>query len=309
VTIPSLRDSCVLVTGGTGSIGTALIEELRLIGVRELRVLARHQRAIRAERLASVRFIEADIADAGGLIAAVEGVDVVFHLAALKDVTACETDPETAYRTNVVGTANLLRAAQREPRLHQLIVISSDKASMPSGVLGLTKALVERLVAQVANREGRSFGSVRLGNVWGSSGSVLQRWEETARIEHRIDVTNPSMTRFLMRPAEAVACLTSLARRSFAGEIVAPRMRAYRLGDLAEVFAEERQVVIRMVGARAGEKLHEDLVSSAEAAVAHNEGDLVVIDRRRGEGGLSPVTSADAERVPWEELRTLVRSH
>src|SRR5439155_23651787 len=219
----------------------------------------------RSSSAADIRFLEADIADAAKLADAVKGIDVVLHLAAVKDVAACEADPDAAMRTNVVGSANLLMAASNEAGVRRLIAVSSDKACAPSGVLGMTKALMERVVTQIAEEGARSFGSVRFGNVWGASGSVLKRWHESAAQDRRIDVTDPMMTRFVLTPREAIAHLVALSSRSFAGEVVAPRMRAYRLGDLADVFAQERGVAVRVIGARAGEKLHEDLVSKDEA--------------------------------------------
>jgi len=311
VSTNGIRDSRVLVTGGTGSIGTALVQELRRLEAREIRVLARHERtgrAVHALGATEVRFIEADIADTDKLADAIEGVEVVFHLAALKDVAACESDPRAAVRTNVVGSANLLMAASMAQGVRQLIAVSSDKACAPSGVLGMTKAMMERVVSQIAEEGRRSFGSVRFGSVWGASGSVLKRWQESAAQERRIDVTDPNMTRFVLNQREAIGHLVALASRPFAGEVVAPRMRAYRLGDLADVFARGNGVAMRVVGARAGEKVHEDLVSKGEAPAARVEGDLIVIGSRREGSGISPFTSADADPLSEMELRELVHS-
>jgi UDP-glucose 4-epimerase len=144
--------------------------------------------------------------------------------------------------------------------------------------------------------------------VWGASGSVLKRWQESAAQDRRIDVTDPMMTRFVLTQREAIAHLVALASRPFAGEVVAPLMRAYRLGDLADVFAQERGVAMRIIGTRAGEKLHEDLVSKDEALTARTEGDLIVIDGRQSGSGMSPFTSADAESVSANELRELMRA-
>jgi len=286
-----------------------LVDELRRVGAGEIRVLARRPRSDGAE-LASggtnLRFVEADIADAGALAASVEGVDIVFHLAALKDVAACEADPDAALRTNVVGSANLLLAASQDPGVRQLIAVSSDKACAPSGVLGMTKAAMERLVMEHARERARSFGSVRLGNVWGASGSVLTRWHESAIQHGRIDVTDPQMSRFILTQPEAVGLLLALAARPFTGEVVAPRMRAYRLGDLAHACAKEHSVSVRIIGPRPGEKLHEDLVSAVQAPTARAEGNLIVIDGRGA--GIGPFSSADAEGLSEMELRELVRS-
>jgi FlaA1/EpsC-like NDP-sugar epimerase len=310
VSTEGLHDSCILVTGGTGSIGRALVKELGRLGAGEIRVFARHERTDGVERSSgstNVQFVEADIGDPNMLARAIRGVHVVFHLAALKDVAACEADPDTALRTNVVGSANLLRAANKEPGVRRLIAVSSNNACAPSGVLGMTKALMERLVTQFAYEGTRSFGSVRFGNVWGASGSVLERWQTSAAQMGSIDVTDPKMTRFFLTEREATGHLVALASRPFTGEVVAPRMRAYRLGDLADAFAKERRVAIRVIGPRAGEKLHEDLVSKDESPAASEEGHLIVIDGRHRSSGIGPFTSADAETISDKEIRELVR--
>jgi len=304
VATDGLKGARVLVTGGTGSIGTALVRELLRIGSREIRVLARRERTTHD----GVRFLAADIGDGSALAYAVDGVDIVFHLAALKDVAACEADPDAALQTNVVGSMNLLMAVRNVPGVHRLIAISSDKACAPSGVLGMTKSTMEGVVTRFAKESGRSFGSVRFGNVWGASGSVLKRWEESAARDGHIDVTDPEMTRFVLTLPEAVGHLVALASRPFTGEVVAPRMRAYRLGDLAEVFAEENGVAVRIVGPRAGEKVHEDLVSKDEAPNSVAEGGLLVIGGGPGGPGIGTFTSADADRLSESELRELVRS-
>ena len=144
--------------------------------------------------------------------------------------------------------------------------------------------------------------------MWGASGSVLKRWEESAARDGHIDVTDPEMTRFVLTLPEAVGHLVALASRPFTGEVVAPRMRAYRLGDLAEVFAEENGVAVRIVGPRAGEKVHEDLVSKDEAPNSVAEGGLLVIGGGPGGPGIGTFTSADADRLSESELRELVRS-
>jgi UDP-N-acetylglucosamine 4,6-dehydratase/5-epimerase len=305
-----LRDMRVLITGGTGSIGSALVEEVRRLGAREIRVLARHEHTLGTNRSSGgtdVHFVEADIADARKVAEAVQGVDVIFHLAALKDVAACEANPDAALRTNVLGSTNLLAAARKDPGVLRLIAVSSDKACAPLGVLGKTKAMMERIVKQTAAESTRSFGSVRLGSVWGASRSVLARWQESATREGWIDVTNPEMTRFILTQREAIGRLVALSSRPFTGEVVAPRMRSYRLGDLAAVFARESGAAVRVVGARPGEKLHEDLVSMDEAPAARDEGDLIVIDGQAGPG-IDPFTSADADHFSEMELGELVRA-
>ena len=131
--------------------------------------------------------------------------------------------------------------------------------------------------------------------------------QESAKRDGRIDVTDPEMTRFILTGPEAIGRLVALESRPFVGEVVAPRMRSYRLGDLATAFARQSGATVRVIGPRPGEKLHEDLVSKDEAPTARNEGDLIVIDGRAGPG-IDPFTSADADHFSERELSELVRS-
>lgn len=305
----SFEGATILVTGGTGSIGRILVRRLHESGAREIRVVARNRPAPdERDGLPGIHLVPADVADPTSVTSLLRGVDVVFHLAALKDVARCEDDPVAALRTNVTGSINVVGAAQREPSVRRLVAVSSDKACAPIGVLGMTKALMERIVARAADGGVHAFGSVRLGNVWGASGSVLPRWRESTTRDGRIDVTDPDMTRFLLEPNEAVRLLLDVASRSLAGEIIAPRMRAYRLGDLADAFQKIHDVAVRVVGKRPGEKLHEDLVSSDEASRARRDGDLYLIEGSNAGPGVASFTSAEAERVALDELLELARA-
>ena len=282
-----------------------MVDVLGRFGPGEIRVLARRTQTA-TQSPAPVRFLAGDISDPDAIAQAIDGCDVVFHLAALKDGAVCEADPDRALRTNVLGSANVLLAARREERVRRLIAISSDKASAPTSVLGMTKALMERLVTQVAAATGRSFGSVRLGNVLGASDSVLMRWHASAR-SGWIEVTDPKMTRFALTREEAVSHIVALCSRSLEGEVVVPLMRAYQLGELATAFAEEHRVAVRITGARPWEKAHATLLSEDEALIARRDGDLVVIDPRKPGGGLGVITSAGADRLSEKELANFVR--
>jgi FlaA1/EpsC-like NDP-sugar epimerase len=307
----ALKDARILVTGGTGSLGLNLIHRLAEAGARDIRIVARHAPTVPLQGSPScqVRFLALDIARPGEFASTLlDGVDVVFHLAAMKDVSACEENPLEAVRTNVVGSANVVSAALAQPNVRLLLAASSDKACAPTSVLGMTKALMEKMVSRASHETSRSFGSVRLGTVWGTTGSVLTRWRATAARDGHFDVTDPAMTRFVLMPSEAVDVFLAVSSKPFAGQLVAPRMRSYQLGDLAEAFGAEHSVVARIVGRRRGEKLHEDLVSHEEAATTDQVGSMYIVGGERPSAPVTPFSSAQADRLSMSELRELVRA-
>ena len=309
-TARALTGACVLVTGGTGSLGQVLVRRLREAGAREIRVAARRAPPpglLPSSASCDVSFVAADVGDADAVRSLVTGVDVIFHLAALKDISRCEDDPMAAMRTNIIGSMNVVTAALREPRLRRLVAVSSDKACAPTSVLGMTKSLMERIVSRASAGGAHAYGSVRLGNVWGAGGSVLDRWRRSAAEDGHIDVTDARMTRFLLTLAQAVDVLIAATSRPFAGEVVAPLMRAYRVGDLADAFRQVHGVTIREIGRRPGEKLDEELVSPDEALISRREGSLYVVGARDVGVPTLPFSSANADRVSVGELRNLLQ--
>jgi UDP-N-acetylglucosamine 4,6-dehydratase/5-epimerase len=295
------NDGPVLVTGGTGWLGTLLVRALIRRGNR-VRVYARSDGG--AERFsralgvaaASVDVRRGDITDRESVSAALGGVRVVFHLAAQKSVDECEREPLAAIRTNVLGTTILLECA-REAGVARIIAASTDKASEPRSVLGTTKFLMERILA--ASGEPPST-VVRLGGLLQSGDSVLERWKRTAPNGY-IEVTDPEMTRFAMTGGEATDLLIAAGLRD-GREIVAKALPAYRLGDLASAFAARRRVRIVVVGPRSGERTHESLVSETEAPFTWRDEDLLVITPGRRQVGTEPYSSDRARRLDDSQL-------
>ena len=240
-----------------------------------------------------IEFIQGDIADLAAIDRAVGGVDVVFHLAAEKSVQRCELEPSLAVATNVIGSWNLLKAASRA-RVQRIVAASTDKACEPTGILGLTKSLMERVLCDPHNA--LACTAVRLGGILESTGSVLDRWGRT-QAEGVITVTDPEMTRFALRADEAVALLLAASDRSGAGEILAPALFAYRLGDLAAAYASRYRVQLSIVGPGPGEKSHEQLVSAGEAPRTRREDRVFVITPGRSQPGGGPYSSSDAPRM------------
>lgn len=308
-TRPALEKRVLLVTGGSGFLGSSLVQRLLSYDVAEVRVLTRKPSAT-SSPLTSLgrqpRFIIGDLSDQRVLREAVRGAHVVLHLAGMKSIELCELNPTEAINTNVRGTGALIQAALGEPRLERFIAISSDKASNPTSVYGLTKALMERMVAEANGLNGADFGTVRCGNLWGSTGSVLDRWHQAMRARADLVVTDPQMTRFVMLRSEAVDLVLEAASRHMGGGVLCHVMPAYVLGDLAAAMSEMHGLKQRVTGGRVGEKLHEDLVSRSEAPFAERNGAFFTITAGRRGAGADPFNSATARHLTGTELRALL---
>ena len=289
-------------TGGTGFLGSRLARELVTRGWR-VRVLARGAASlIGAGDEDNIQFIKGDIVDPSAAERAVEGVHLVFHLAAEKGVQRCEREPLLAVSTNVVGSWNLLKAASRAG-VERIVAASSDKACEPTGILGLTKSLMEGLLC--GPHEGPACTAVRLGGILESTGSVLDSWSRT-RSDGFITVTDPEMTRFVQRSADAIALLIAVSGRASSAEVIAPALPAYRLGDLATAYARRHRVRTSIIGRGSGEKGHEQLVSASEAPFTRPEEGLFVITPGRSQDGAAPYSSREAPRLEADQLLDLV---
>jgi UDP-N-acetylglucosamine 4,6-dehydratase len=303
--VSSVEGRSILVTGASGSLGLALLRRISEESPSEIRALQRSSAIANTLRdvvplSIPLRVISADIADAAAVYDAMHGVDLVFHLAGLKDVVVCERHPGLAVRSNVTGTEVLVAAAQRLGGNVVVVGASSDKASLGASVLGLTKALMERIL--IAAGVG---SSVRLGGVLESSGSVLDVWRRSARERGVIDVTDPEMTRFVMTKAEAVSALLRASERGWSGEILIPTMRRYKLADLAAVFARTNGAQLRIVGTRPGEERHAVALSTFESAHAVQDGEWRVFIPGRWLGGIPSYRSDHAEALTVSEMELI----
>ena len=291
----------VLITGGTGSLGKVLLRRL-LSGSagtpEKIIVFSRDegkQHEIRVEYLHRSRptdeviydnfsqlleFRIGDVRDFHSLAAALQGTDVVFGAAALKQVPACEYFPYEAVLTNVLGAENIVRAI-RDLRLEveTVVGISTDKAVKPVNVMGMTKALQERVFAR-ANLEIEStrFVNARYGNVLASRGSVIPLFHDQINAGGPVTITHPEMTRFLLSLEEAVDVILDAAAHGQRGETYIPRVPAARMVDLATALIGERDIEVKVTGIRPGEKLHEILISEEESIRAFPRDAYYVID-------------------------------
>ncbi|WP_054739946.1 polysaccharide biosynthesis protein [Cellulosilyticum ruminicola] len=266
------KDQVVFVTGGTGSWGHELVRQLLKESPKEIRIFSRGElsqvKMEREFRDSRLKFVIGDIRDLEAITAATEGVDYVFHLAALKHVPICELQPNEAVKTNIVGTQNLIKACIKN-KVKKVIDVSTDKAVDALNLYGMTKAVGERLIIQ-ANliSKNTKFVCIRAGNVLGSNGSVVPFFINQIKELKKVTITDPKMTRYFITLPEAISLLFKAVQASVGGEIFVMRMPAYRIKDVAEVLIEdsgEKNIVVENIGIRPGEKLDEVLVSEHES--------------------------------------------
>jgi UDP-glucose 4-epimerase len=281
-----LTDKHVLVTGGTGSLGRILIRRV-LTGEQgrpaSVTVFSRDEAKQHAMRLAfqqrevatdesvfepsPLRFRIGDVNDFPALAAALREADVVFHAAALKQVPTCEYAPFEAVKTNVMGAENLVRAIREQAlEVETVVGVTTDKACKPVNVMGMTKALQERILARANLDPGPTrFLTARYGNVLASRGSVVPLFHDQITRGGPVTITTIAMTRFLLSLDEAVDTVFAALRSGRPGETYVPRAAAARMVDLAAALIGDRDVPVEIVGVRPGEKTHEILVSEEEA--------------------------------------------
>ncbi|MBI4696192.1 MAG: polysaccharide biosynthesis protein [Gammaproteobacteria bacterium] len=280
------RDKSVLVTGGTGSFGNFVVRRLLNAGVKEVRVLSRDEKKQYDMRVfyqgrSDLTFVIGDVRNAEVVHEAMAGIDMVFHAAALKQVPTCERHPHEAVRTNVLGAENLVAAALAHA-VQCFVMISTDKAVKPVNVMGMTKALQERIVLSGnlsrLNR-GTRFCCVRYGNVLRSRGSVVPFFRRQLSLGQTMTVTDERMTRFLLTLNEAIDLVLYAADHSRGGEIFVRKAPAARVTDIAKVLAEEagKPFEYKVIGILPGEKLHEILVSEEELVRVQDCGEYYTI--------------------------------
>jgi UDP-glucose 4-epimerase len=276
----------VVVTGGTGSLGSVLVRRIMsgVYGVPEyVTVFSRDEAKQHAMRLAygnhgangkgngavphaTLRFRLGDVRDYGSVVSVVREADMIFHVAALKQVPNCEYAPVQAVLTNVLGAANLVRAvAEHGSRVETVVGITTDKACEPINVMGMTKALQERILIQ-GNLECRNtrFICVRYGNVIASTGSVVPIFLKQIERREPITITHREMTRFLLTLDQAVDSIAAGVRSALPGETYVPKIPAARVVDIANVLKGDLDLPLVYVGIRPGEKVHEVLISQTE---------------------------------------------
>lgn len=271
------KDKTLLITGGTGSFGHTVLNHFLPSDIREIRIFSRDEKkqddmrhelqADYPEFFSKVKFYIGDVRDIHSLDDAMEGVDFIFHAAALKEVPSCEFFPMQAVKTNVIGTDNVVHSAISH-RVKSVVLLSTDKAAYPINAMGISKAMAERVIyanARVAAEHGTTLCCTRYGNVMCSRGSVIPLFIEQIRNGHEITVTDPNMTRYLMNLDEAVALVMFAFQHANPGDLFVQKADSSTIGTLAQAVQQLfGDTGTRIIGTRHGEKLFETLVTREE---------------------------------------------
>jgi len=268
------KDKVLLITGGTGSFGNAVLSRFLRSDFGEIRVFSRDEKKQEDMRLAlrndKVKFHIGDVRDYDSLLDALHGVHYVFHAAALKQVPSCEFYPMEAVRTNIIGAENVMRAAITR-KVERCVLLSTDKAVYPINAMGLSKAMMEKLMvakSRLSDVGGTVLTATRYGNVMASRGSVIPLFLEQLRQGKPLTITDPNMTRFLMSLDESVDLVLHAFLHARPGDIFVQKAPASTIKDLAQAMRDLFRPghEIKIIGTRHGEKLYESLVSREEMA-------------------------------------------
>jgi len=282
----------VMITGGTGSIGSEVLRRLTLLNTKEIIVFSRdeykqHQLKFKHADIKNIKYIIGDIRDKESLISASKGVDILFHCAALKHVPISEEMPEEFIKTNILGAINVQKAAL-ENKIPSVVSISTDKVVNPSNVMGMTKAIQEKVFAAHSidnDNSTQKFVSVRFGNVIGTHGSLFPIFYHQILNDIPVTVTESDMTRFFMSPDEAVDLIFWAAKSGRDGEIIIRKMKSVKIVDVLDYFLKElkkgEDYPIKRIGIRPGEKKHEHLITAEELFRYREQGDYIIVSHYR----------------------------
>lgn len=320
------ENKTLLITGGTGSFGNAVMKRFLNTDIKEIRIFSRDEKKQEDMRILykndKLKFYIGDVRDLASIKNAMHGVDYIFHAAALKQVPSCEFFPLEAVKTNVLGTDNVLTAAI-ENKVKKVICLSTDKAAYPINAMGISKAMMEKVfVAKsktISETETMICGT-RYGNVMASRGSVIPLFINQIKTNVPLTITNPDMTRFLMSLDEAVELVLFAFENGHAGDIMVQKSPASTVGDLAQAIKElfHSNLPIKIIGTRHGEKLYETLLTKEEYLVAKDMGGFYCVpaDKRdlnydkyfvEGDVELSQeeeYTSHNTDRLNVDEIKT-----
>ena len=315
----TLAGSKILITGGTGTFGSAFLDKALAAGAEEVRIFSRDEKkqydmAQRYRKHDNVHFFLGDIRDRRSIDSAMQGVDHVFHAAAMKQVPSCEQFPLEAIKTNINGSDNVLSLAIQK-RVKKVVCLSTDKAVYPTSAMGMTKAYMEKLAMQKAADQNRTEICVtRFGNLVASRGSAVPLFIEQVQNGMPITITDPDMTRFMMTVREA----TDLVEQAFMigenGDLLVKRSKACTTGDLAKAVCRYLNLPAdyqtEIIGIRPGEKMHEALLTEEEAYLARMKGYYMVVSHKREHYGIleAEYRSDLAERMSADDVLRLIES-
>jgi len=273
------KNKTLLITGGTGSFGNAVLDKFLASDIAEIRIFSRDEKKQHDMRVAydnpKLKFFIGDVRDYQSILEASRDVDYIFHSAALKQVPSCEFYPIQAVKTNVLGTENVLNASITN-KVKKVICLSTDKAVYPINAMGVSKAMMEKVfVAKSRTTNSTVICGTRYGNVMASRGSVIPHFHQQINEGKAITVTDPNMTRFMMTLKDAVDLVLFAFNNGQSGDIFVQKSPASTIGDLAIAMKEiyNSDVIIENIGIRHAEKMHETLLSVEERMVSEDLGD------------------------------------
>jgi len=273
------NNKTLLITGGTGSFGNAVLNKFLDTDIKEIRIFSRDEKKQHDMRVAlnstKVKFYIGDVRDINSIDKAMMGVDFIFHAAALKQVPSCEFFPIEAVKTNILGTENVLESAIKN-NVKKVICLSTDKAVYPINAMGISKALMEKVMVSRSKDSGNTIlVGTRYGNVMASRGSVIPLFHDQITSNQPLTITNPDMTRFMMTLSDAVNLVLYAFEHGNSGDIFVQKSPASTIGELANAMLKiyKSKHTVNIIGTRHAEKLYETLLSKEEVLIAQDLGD------------------------------------
>ena len=324
--LKEFKNKKILITGGTGSIGTGLAKQLIEFKPNAIRILSNDENSIfEMKRMygknSIFTFMMGDVRDRSRLNLAIKDIDIVFHTAAMKHVDICEQNPFDAVKTNVIGTSNLLEASIIE-NVSKFIFISTDKATNPTSTLGASKLLAERLTLDASSYRGNGktiFSIVRFGNVIGSRGSVFQIFLDQIKKIQPITITDSRMTRFIMSVSEATNLILDVTHKAKDGEVFILKMPSVKIIDLATCMVEvcketilttNQTPIIKTSKLREGERFNEFLITKEEIPFCQDLGKMYKISKKitnRKNVSEAYFNSGSAPKVSHKKLKKIIK--
>ena len=303
------KNKVLMITGGTGSFGNAVLKRFLSTDVREIRIFSRDEKKQEEMRIAlnhpKLKFYIGDVRDYDSIHQAMKGVDFVFHAAALKQVPSCEFYPLEAIRTNVLGSENVMNASIARG-VKRLVMLSTDKAVYPINAMGISKAMMEKFMiakARMQNHEETVICATRYGNVMASRGSVIPLFVEQLKSGKPLTITDPNMTRFMMSLEDSVDLVLHAFEHGKQGDIFVQKSPASTVDDLAnalkDLFRKDNQ--IQVIGTRHGEKLYESLISREEMVKAEDRGGYYRIPADNRDLNYAQYFSEGEQRISHQE--------
>jgi len=279
-----INNASILVTGGTGSFGVAFVKQVLKIYPKIKRLVIFSRDELKQDQMATLfndkkyknlRFFLGDIRDYQRLLRALDGIDIIVHAAALKQVPTAEYNPIEFIKTNVIGAQNIIEAAI-EKKIKKVIALSSDKASAPVNLYGATKLCSDKLFIAANNYSGKnvSFSVVRYGNVMGSRGSIIPKFIDGVK-KGILNITDEKMTRFNITLKDSVEMVLFAIKNLYGSEILVPKIPSYNIVDLAKAICPACK--IKIIGIRAGEKIHEEMITASDSLTTYDIGKYFII--------------------------------